>query len=324
MKVHADLIPPECSASIPEQPRTARQSERRTTTVPVSLLQLAESPRLEGQNAEHVARLAEIDGPLPPILVDRQSMQVIDGTHRLMAAVLKGRDTIEVEFFDGPSADVFLHAVKANVTHGFPLSQADRQKAAARIVRSHPHLSDRAIAEVAGLGARTIARIRQRSESEIPRADVRVGRDGKSRPVDSDERRRRVAELLAQSPEASIRKVAREAGVSPATASDVRKRLERGELPTRAASSRTQRASRTPSVSALAVVQKLLRDPALRHTETGRSLLHLLRHSANESQRWSDLTAGVPPHCAAMVGQLAAEYAEMWSQLAARMAERTV
>ncbi|MEU2339187.1 cell cycle transcriptional regulator TrcR [Streptomyces sp. NPDC013172] len=330
VQVDADLLPPKCSTDTMDQPPPTRQAgpfqgpERHTATVPISLLQLAETPRLEGHNAEHVARLAEIDGPLPPILVDRRNMQVIDGTHRLMAAVLKGRATIEAEFFEGPPDDAFLHAVKANVTHGFPLSQADRQQAAARIVRSHPHLSDRAIAEIAGLAGRTIARIRQRSEDEIPRPDVRVGRDGKSRPIDSGERRRRVAELLAQSPNASIRQVAREAGVSPATASDVRRRLERGDLPVTTSPRKARPTPRTASAATLVMVEKLLRDPALRHTEIGRALLGLLRHSATESQRWSDLVDGVPPHCTGLVGQLAEEYAQMWSQLAEAMAERTL
>lgn len=320
VKVHADLLTLAGNISITGHPRTP---QRRITTIPISLLQPAESPRLEGQNAEHVARLAEIDGPLPPILVHRQSMQVIDGTHRLMAAVLKGRDSIEVEFFDGSSADAYLQAVKANVAHGFPLSQADRQEAAARIVKSHPYLSDRAIAEIAGLAARTVARIRHRSEDGVPKAGVRVGRDGRSRPLDSSERRQRVAELFAESPDASIRKVAREAGVSPATASDVRKRLARGDLPTKTPVSKPAPASGTTSAASLMMVQKLLRDPSLRHTETGRSLLGLLRHSANESLRWSELTAGVPTHCTALIGQLAERYAEMWSQLATKMAERS-
>jgi ParB-like chromosome segregation protein Spo0J len=290
--------------------------------VPITSLRPAESPRLEGQNQEHVARLAEIDGPLPPILVERRTMRVIDGTHRLMAAVLRGRETIEVEFYDGPAADAFLQAVKANVTHGFPLSQTDRQEAAARIAASHPHLSDRAIAETAGLSAKTVARVRRRAEGQ--RTGARVGRDGKTRPLDGGEGRRRVVELLAEYPDASIRQVAREAGVSPATASDVRKRLERGDQPAPERPRKAAAAVRPPATANLAVLQKLLRDPALRHTEIGRSLLGLLRHSGTESLRWADLAAGVPPHCSGLVGQLAQHYAEMWSQFAQKMAEQTV
>lgn len=126
------------------------------------MLQSGESPRTGGRDEEHIARLAELDGPLPPILVERHTMRVIDGTHRLLAAVSKGQPAIEVEFFDGSSADAFLKAVEANVTHGLPLSLADRRAAAERIVTSHPHLSDRAIARTAGLGAKAVAAIRRR------------------------------------------------------------------------------------------------------------------------------------------------------------------
>ena len=191
----------------------------------------ADSPRLNGEDKAHIARLAETETPLPPILVDRRTMRVIDGMHRLMAASLQGRETIDVIFFDGNEADVFLRAVQENVAHGLPLSQADRRAAAERIIASHPHLSDRAIGHSAGLAAKTVAAIRKGSSEETPQSNARVGRDGRVRPLDSGTGRRRAAELLAQQPHASLRDVARAAGISPATVLDVRKRLERGESP---------------------------------------------------------------------------------------------
>jgi ParB-like chromosome segregation protein Spo0J len=57
-------------------------------------------------------------------------MRVIDGMHRLMAASLQGRESIDVMFFHGSEIDVFLRAVQENITHGLPLSQADRRAAA--------------------------------------------------------------------------------------------------------------------------------------------------------------------------------------------------
>src|SRR5580704_2926438 len=134
--------------------------EREIVTVPVQSLKPGESPRSGGESKAHIARLAEVEGPLPPILVDRRTMRVIDGMHRLLAAALKGQETVSVVFFDGSPADAFLQAVRANVTHGLPLSQADRRAAAERIIASHPHLSDRALAESVGLAARTVAAIR--------------------------------------------------------------------------------------------------------------------------------------------------------------------
>jgi transposase-like protein len=59
--------------------------------------------------------------------------------------------------------------------------------------------------------------------------NARVGRDGRVRPVNGDEGRLRAVEVLTQRPDASLREVARIAGISPATVSDVRKRLAAGE-----------------------------------------------------------------------------------------------
>jgi hypothetical protein len=308
-------------------------------TVPVSFPQPGESPRLAGEDKAHVAWLAETQTPLPPILVDRRSMRVIDGMHRLMAALSTGRETIDVEFFDGSAADAFLRAVEANVRHGLPLSQPDRHAAAARIIASHPQMSDRAIAESAGLAAKTVAAIRRRSPDGVPQLNARVGRDGKVRPLDSLEGRRRAAGLLVERPRASLREVARAAGVSPATARDVRKRLERGEEPAPPRSSAAgasddsakpgangrpaRRTVRVVQVAPAIVLDKLLRDPSLRHSEQGRWLLRLLQHNAAGAQKWPGIASALPPHCAALVGQLARQYSQMWLDLAQRMEERT-
>jgi len=93
-----------------------------------------ESPRLNGEDKAHIMRLAETETPLPPILVDRRTMRVIDGMHRLMAASMRGQETINVVFFDGSEADVFLRAVQENVAHGLPLSQADQSPSSTSVV----------------------------------------------------------------------------------------------------------------------------------------------------------------------------------------------
>jgi hypothetical protein len=70
---------------------------------------------------------------------------------------------------------VFLWAVKENVRHGLPLSQADRRAAVERTIRTHPRMSDRAIGELAGLAAKTVAAIR-RSSDDASQSNARVGR----------------------------------------------------------------------------------------------------------------------------------------------------
>jgi ParB-like chromosome segregation protein Spo0J len=304
--------------------------------VPVLSLRPADSPRLNGEDKAHIARLAEIEAPLPPILVDRRSMRVIDGMHRLIAASLQGRETIDVKFFDGSEADVFLRAVQENVTHGLPLSQADRRAAAERIIASHPHLSDRAIGQAAGLAAKTVAAIRKRSTDGVPQSNARVGRDGKVRPLDSAQRRRRAAELLTQQPGASLRDVARAAGISPATVLDVRKRLERGdppapEKPDVARNGVTSgddepgqsagpgfRAASVPGalLDPAVTVEKLLRDPSLRLNEQGKDMLRLLHVNALGAEQLPFVARAVPPHCLAIIVQLARQYARMWQDFA--------
>ena len=299
--------------------------------VPLLSLQAGESPRLEGEDRAHIAWLAETEASLPPILVDRRSMRVIDGMHRLLAASLRGREVIEVEFFDGSAADAFLRAVEANVTHGLPLSQADRRAAASRIIASHPYMSDRAIGESAGLAAKTVAGIRRRSTGAVPQLNARVGRDGRVRPLDGVAGRRRAAELMAELPRASLREVARAAGVSPATARDVRRRLERGEEPAPARGcgdggvavrSRGRRVVQVAGPAPALVLEKLLRDPSLRHNEQGRWLLRLLQHNALGAREWPGVVGAVPPHCAVLVVQLARQYAQMWLGFAQELEDR--
>ncbi|WP_448321795.1 ParB/RepB/Spo0J family partition protein [Streptomyces sp. CO7] len=326
--------------------RGAEPSEPQGVEVPLDTLTVGESPRSAGKDAEHIARLAETEEQLPPILVERGTLRVIDGVHRLAAARLRGRRTISVRFFDGSADDAFLRGVEANVTHGLPLSQADRCAAAARIVATHPHLSDRSIARASGLGAKTVASIRRRSGAES-RESVRVGRDGRVRPLSSVEGRQRAAEVLAENPQASLREVARIAGVSPMTVSDVRKRLAAGQDPGGtggkpgpradagataprersaghlvAVGSTAARRAQPPEADPAAVLEKLLRDPALRQRESGRHLLRLLQHNAIAQSMWADLAAAVPPHSGDLVTHLARRYAETWTEFAQELGER--
>lgn len=320
--------------------------------VPIKALRAGESPRLSGENRAHIARLTETDGPLPPILVDRRTMRVIDGMHRLIAASLRGRETIPAVFFDGSEADVFLRAVEENIAHGLPLTRADRQAAAERIIETHPHLSDRAIGRAAGLAAKTITAIRRRCASEPAPAHPtsRVGRDGKVRPLDCSDARRRAAELLSGEPQRSLRDVAREAGISPATVLDVRRRLERGDspVPERSGAGCSAAAapepesdapppasggpaqahepapvsgphatsSATSSANAISTVRLLLRDPSLRNNEQGKGVLRLLHINAASEPHLLEAVGAVPPHCLAIFVQLAWHYAKMWQSFA--------
>ena len=74
-----------------------------------------------------------------PILVSRLSNQVIDGRHRLKAALLNGRKLSGPFLFDGDHGQAFILAVQTNIAHGLPLTLDDRRAAAVRIIRSNPN-----------------------------------------------------------------------------------------------------------------------------------------------------------------------------------------
>ncbi|MBB5940263.1 streptomycin biosynthesis regulator [Streptomyces zagrosensis] len=161
----------------------------------------------------------------------RSTMRVIDGMHRLRAAQIRGHSEIAVRFFEGSEADAFVLAVESNAGHGLPLTLTERTAAAARIVLTHPEWADRAIASATGLSATTVGALRRSEGAESPAPAARIGRDGKVRPLSTEEGRRMAGSLITESPDAPLREIAKKAGISPGTVRDVRERLQRGEDP---------------------------------------------------------------------------------------------
>jgi ParB-like chromosome segregation protein Spo0J len=294
--------------------------------ISIDALLPADSPRLGGEDPSHVQRLAQSEHELPPILVHGATMRVIDGMHRLRAAVLRGESTIHARIFDGSPEIAFVLSVRENIAHGLPLTLADREAAAERIIRTHPHWSDRAIAGVTGLSAKTVSGRRRRLSTGDTQT-VRVGRDGRARPLDGAEGRRRVSAILGQRPELSLRQVAREAGVSPSTARDVRDRLLRHEDPV---PPRQRTASPGPEPRGDAVLgpdratllHNLRRDPSVRFTEAGRRMVRWFETRAHGVNGWEQVVANAPPHCVFVLADLAGALAEEWREMATRLRQR--
>jgi len=289
--------------------------------VPVGELLPGDSPRTRGEDAEHVRILAELQDTFPPIVVHRTTMRVIDGMHRLRAAIARGQQAIAVEYFDGSAAEAFLHAVRENVSHGLPLSRSDREAAAKRIIRMHAGLSDRAIADVVGLSPPTVGVIRRRTTDGNPPSKSRVGRDGRVRPLSAVNGRLRVSEIISARPDASLREIARDANVSISTAQDVRRRVHRGEDPvpggsapveTQAPKSRPKELE--PVDSATLALETLRKDPSLRFTDAGRTLLQWMGAHAIRDQHERVVNV-VPEHCTETMLVLARRCAEAWTRL---------
>jgi ParB-like chromosome segregation protein Spo0J len=291
--------------------------------LPVASLLPADSPRQAGEDLDHARMLSRLDTRLPAIVVHRETMRVIDGMHRLRAVRLRGSELIQVRFFDGTEQEAFVLAVRANIAHGLPLSYEDRTHASERVIDANPGWSDRAIAAVVGLSVRTVGNIRRRMQvdRDAEQSPARLGRDGRVRPLNSAEGRLRAARLIRQRPDASLREIAREAGVSPSTVSNVRLRLERGDdpLPER---------QRRPSpddgpaddehvaADMLTLLQSLQNEPSLRFSESGRGLLRWIFSRSIRPSDWLELADKVPPHCTYIIVNLARACAAEWRQLA--------
>jgi hypothetical protein len=317
----------------PAGSRLETRDEQASLRLLIRTLLPADSPRLDGEDEDHVRALAEVDEELlPPVVVHGATMRVIDGMHRLRAMELRGLDSVRVRFVRDDE-DPFVLAVQHNVEHGLPLSLADRTAAAARIVESHPHWSDRRIASVAGLSAGTVHAIRARSTGDSAQSNTRLGRDGRQRPVGQGaEGRVLAAGLLRENPGMPLRQVAAAAGISPSTALDVRDRLRDGRDPVPAKlrdghhRERKEPGPRVPAPrSALnweSELNRLRVDPSLRFTDTGRVLLRLFDARLLSTDERAALATGVPSHCTSTVANLARVLGAAWHQLALELEQR--
>ncbi|NML54826.1 ParB N-terminal domain-containing protein [Streptomyces sp. R302] len=323
--------------------------------VPTATLRTADSPRTVGLDEEYARTLATAEGPYRPLLVHRATMRVIDGTHRLRAARLRGQHTVDVVFFDGSAEDAFVLSVEANIRHGRPLTRRERTTAALRILRTHPDWSDRFLADRTGLSARTVAALRVRATGPTA-VDGRIGRDGRIRPLDPARGREAAARLLADHPQASLREIARAAGIAPSTVRDVRRRIGEGADPVPAGQRRarpplhdasgglsgvpggsggsggpgsTGRATGSSSTSdggagqrLAALVPALCKDPLLRLSEAGRLLLRMLDLQVSALRQRERIVAAVPPYRAETAAAAAAQCAQVWQELSDELRRR--
>jgi ParB-like chromosome segregation protein Spo0J len=280
----------------------------------ISQLMASDGPRLKGVNNDHARTLAESGQELPPITVQRGTMRVIDGMHRVAAALMRGDEYVKVLYFDGTDDNAFLVAVIANAKHGLPLSLADRTAAAARIIVTRPDWSDRAIGSAVGLEHKTVAAVRHRVQQEDAAGVKRRGRDGRLRPVSAVEGRRRAAEILAGNPGATLQELSTGAGIALATAKDVRDRVQRGEDPLassqRSAPPDWQAGTDLDGAGATAdiertcqylqkIVHTLQRDPSLWQNELSRKVLRMLGSHSLSSEEWQSFISTAPLHCSA-------------------------
>ena len=337
----------------------AQIGERIPSSLQISDLRDGFGIRGGGLDQSHIELLCEAAAPLPPIVVHRPTMRVVDGLHRVQAARRKGTTTLTAEYFDGTEDEAFALSVFLNVGHGLALTRAERRAALHAILDSHPEWSDRFVGRMVGLSHRTVATAR-RAAGDASNTSSRIGVDGKVRPIDPAAGRHRAAALLAETPDLTLRELARRAGISASTAKDVRARLHRGldpvSTPGRPADNLTSSHSdngldpdtstdiaasfgrpdelsgaqpdrlvaNTPMAPIPNVLlERLRKDPAVRFNESGRQLVRQLAATHGAFVQVQVSLGAVPAHCSPALAQIARSYAAAWKALAEKVEGRS-
>lgn len=285
-----------------------------------------ETFRTDGVCPEQVARLAELGGSWPPILVRRDDNVVIDGAHRIAAAQRLGLARIAVTFFEGDSEAGFVEFVRRNVSQGLALTVDERKRAARRILRSHPIWSDRRVAELCVLSPKTVSAVRvlvdaDRGDQTPQRGiQMREGRDRRLRPVANGSARARAMSALRERPDASLREIASEASVSPETVRQARLHL-------------VTDAAATPDIAPAAIVDETPpedaepqtdpweRDPALTSSECRKDFVAWFEQTAIADADLSRIES-VPLSRVYVIADEARRRSEIWMTLARALEKR--
>src|SRR5262245_52083900 len=91
---------------------------------------------------ETIVRYMDSFASLPPVRVQAGTRVVVDGFHRVEAAVRLGLEAVPVAEEAIPDAELRLAAGLANVAHGQPLTRAERNRLAVALVSTYGKLRE--------------------------------------------------------------------------------------------------------------------------------------------------------------------------------------
>jgi DNA-binding CsgD family transcriptional regulator len=234
---------------------------------------------------------------------------------------------VQVVLFDGSEEEARVEAIHGNTRHGLPLTLSDRKRAATWLIAEHTDWSDGRIAAICSISPKTVASLRRAQapagsvQGDRPHAARRLGRDGKHQPVERALIRARVAEALARSPDASLRFIAVEAGVSPETVRTVRRSLGAGSAGS-AQSASPLPTTQSMMVSARSVTKSVSDDGALAPTSATAQFAAWFDHHRIEDGVLRQYVRLVPTSRVKEVVDEARSRARFWAEFAARVEGR--
>ena len=155
--------------------------------LPVDDLILDSTLNLRDQlDAETVERYDEAWERMPPVTVFEVEGRwlLVDGFHRHASAIRRKLPRITAEIREGTFTDALDYAAQINLSHGLPLTRAERRRVVETRLRIHPDWSDRRLSDEMGVGREMIARVRKQlvDAGQLAPSATRVGADGKTYP----------------------------------------------------------------------------------------------------------------------------------------------
>ncbi|MFI7025518.1 hypothetical protein ACIBMZ_22665 [Micromonospora sp. NPDC049900] len=136
---------------------------------------------------------------------------------------------------------------------------------------------------------------------------------------------RRAEELMRRRPEASLREVAREAGISVGTAFDVRRQLAavsgEGAAETSPSAPPGQGPADPLGPALRAGLERLADDPSLRHTERGEALLRLVSATLALAEQSDAVADATPGHCRDVLRDVGQACARAWYEFTDRLGD---
>lgn len=144
----------------------------------------------EGKIEEYAELM--LDGTLFPdieVVYDGTNYWLVDGFHRVNAAVKARKTTINSEVLQGTLDDALWLSCGVNATHGVPRNNADKKRAVELALRHQKgrNLTDVQLAKHCGVSSMTVGRYRGSIVNNVNGNAVRTAvRDGKKYKMDTE------------------------------------------------------------------------------------------------------------------------------------------
>lgn len=127
--------------------------------IPVMAIEVKEEilPRERGEDKATIDHYMLKLDELPPILVQADSLTLVGGLNRLRAHERGARRIVKAFVENIPEEELWAMAFKDNDLHGLPMTATERRKAGQRYMRENQDMTDREIANWAGVAVSTVS-----------------------------------------------------------------------------------------------------------------------------------------------------------------------